>query len=115
MKPLISVALGGALGAIFRYWFGESISFPYGTLVVNLLGCFLIGLLWELTGRNAIDIGFRPLLITGILGALTTFSSFGLDVYRLVSDGRGWQAVGYVIATNILGVVLVFLGTALGK
>jgi len=94
---LIPVALGGALGAVLRWLAGLAVAFPFGTLAVNVAGCFAIGLVWAgLVAR------WHPFLITGVLGGFTTFSAFSLDTLRLVEDGRGTAALGYVAASVML-------------
>lgn len=88
------IAVGGAFGAVLRFWLSQWVDglarspFPYGTLAVNLLGSFLIGLLWQWGERALLPATLRPLLVTGMLGALTTFSTFSLQNILLVEAGR---------------------------
>ena len=115
---IIFVALGGALGSVLRYLLGtwvqsvsESIDFPYGTLTVNLIGCFVIGLLSQLAEtRGAFTSESRAFVFIGILGGFTTFSAFGNDTINLVRDGEMFNALANVGANVILGLALVWLG-----
>lgn len=114
------VALGGALGSVSRYLVGtwvqtasKSIDFPYGTLTVNLIGCFVIGFLSQLAeSRGAFTPKSRALVFIGVLGGFTTFSSFGSDTLNLLRDGETFNALANVGANVILGLILVWLGRA---
>lgn len=112
------VALGGALGSVSRYLLGvwiqsasQSVDFPYGTLTVNLIGCFVIGLLSQLAeSRGVFTPETRGLVFIGLLGGFTTFSSFGNDTMNLLRDGETVNALVNVGANVILGLALVWLG-----
>jgi CrcB protein len=110
------VFLGGGAGALSRYlmslWVGSlwDGSFPLGTFLINLIGCFLIGFLGGLSERLTIEPNVRLLLQTGFLGGFTTFSSFGLESFQLLRKGEGWVASGYVLGSNLIGIVLVVAG-----
>lgn len=118
---MIIVALGGALGSLFRYilatWaqtISKSIDFPYGTLLVNLIGCFMIGFLSQLVeARGALTSESRAFILIGILGGFTTFSAFGNDTINLLRDGETLNALANVGANVIFGLILVWLGRAL--
>lgn len=120
LSSVIYVAIGGALGSASRYllgtWtqtLGKSIDFPYGTLTVNLLGCFAIGFLSQLAeARGAFTPETRALVFIGLLGGFTTFSSFGNDTLNLLRDGETFNALANVGANVILGLLLVWLGRA---
>jgi fluoride exporter len=120
LYSVIFVALGGALGSVSRYLLGtwtqtlsNSIDFPYGTLTVNLIGCFLIGVLSQLAEtRGAFTPEARAFIFIGILGGFTTFSSFGNDTINLFRDGETWNALANVGANVIVGLMLVWLGRA---
>ncbi|MDO7707661.1 MAG: CrcB family protein, partial [Loktanella sp.] len=86
ITPVISVAIGGALGAVARYLVGLAVAFPLGTLAVNVLGSFAIGLVWALFAARGLQ-AWLPLVMTGFLGGFTTFSAFSLDTLRLVEGG----------------------------
>ncbi len=115
---VLFVALGGALGSVFRYLLGtwtqtmsKSIDFPYGTLTVNLIGCFVIGFLAQLAeARGAFASDSRAFVFIGILGGFTTFSSFGNDTINLLRDGEAFNALANVGANVIFGLILVWLG-----
>lgn len=115
---VIYVALGGALGSVSRYLLGawtQSLNkgndFPFGTLVVNLIGCFLIGFLSQLAEtRGAFTSGSRTLVFVGILGGFTTFSSFGNDTVNLLQGGETFSALANIGGNVIVGLLLVWLG-----
>ena len=112
LLTLSQVALGGAIGAVLRYLTGLALAFPFGTLAVNILGSFLIGVLWvALADRGH----WAPLLITGVLGGFTTFSAFSLDTLRLVDSGRAPMAALYVLASVTLSLGAVALGHSITK
>jgi len=111
-------ALGGALGSVSRYLLGiwiqtlsKSLDFPYGTLAVNLIGCFVIGFLSQLSEtRRAFTPESRALIFIGLLGGFTTFSAFGNDTINLFRDGETFNALANVGANVILGLALVWFG-----
>lgn len=115
---ILFVAVGGAVGSVLRYLLGtwiqsvsKSIDFPFGTLTVNLIGCFVIGFLSQLAeARGAFTSESRALVFVGILGGFTTFSSFGNDTINLLRDGETFNALANVGANVILGLSLVWLG-----
>ena len=115
---VIFVALGGALGSVSRYLLGtwtqtlsKSIDFPYGTLTVNLIGCFLIGTLSQLAETHGVFTPeSRAFVFIGILGGFTTFSSFGNDTINLFRDGETLNALANIGANVIVGLMLVWLG-----
>lgn len=114
MLTLLFVALGGAAGSISRYALGgwtqtvAGTSFPIGTLVVNLLGCLVIGVLVGLGETHKfLTPHTRALLVVGFLGGFTTFSSFGYETFALLRDGRmAWALsnVGVQVAVGLLAV-----------
>jgi CrcB protein len=118
LVTVLFVALGGALGSVLRYLLGtwtqvltKSIDFPYGTLAVNLLGCFVIGFLAQLAeARGAFTSETRVLVFVGILGGFTTFSSFGNETVNLLREGGTLNALANVGANVIFGLLLVWLG-----
>jgi fluoride exporter len=114
-SPLIlgAVAVGGAVGALARYGLARGIpwdgsGFPWATFVTNVVGCLVIGALvvWLVERGSAPD-WVRPLLVTGVLGGFTTFSTFALEVRDLLAVGNGAIASIYVIATLVAGIAAV--------
>ena len=109
MGKLILAGLGGAIGSILRYSvsglvqdFSRSIAFPYGTLAVNLIGCFAIGFLSQLAEtRGVFNAETRTLIFIGVLGGFTTFSAFGNETMNLWRDGENFLA-GANIATHLV-------------
>ena len=123
MPSLLSislVALGGAFGSVSRYLLGtwiqsasRSVDFPYGTLTVNLIGCFAIGFLSQLAEtRGAFTSETRALVFIGVLGGFTTFSSFGNETLNLARDSQLMNAFANVGANLVIGLVAVWLGRA---
>lgn len=118
MIKLLLIGAGGFVGSILRYLLSgavqaasQSITFPYGTLVVNVIGCFLIGFFSELTeGRGLFQPETRAFLIVGILGGFTTFSTFGNETMNLLRDGEWALALLNVGAQVVLGLGGVWLG-----
>jgi len=119
---LLLVALGGGTGALARYllaiWSSQaawSQKFPLPTLLVNLTGCLVVGLLAGLAERHPgwLSEDLRLLLLVGLLGGFTTFSAFGLETVQLLRRGEWLLAGGYVGASVLLGLALVLLGVRL--
>lgn len=113
---LLAVALGGALGASGRYVLSSTIQgllgdrFPWGTMGVNLLGSFLLGLLFAAVQREAFPPEFQALLAVGVLGSFTTFSTFSLETLSLLHEGAWGRALIYALGSLFLGLAAVALG-----
>ena len=111
-----AAALGGVLGALARWGIGTALrssagGWPWATLLVNVTGCALIGvLLGVLTARSPARPWLRPFLATGVLGGYTTFSTFAVDAVRLVDEGSAGTAAGYVAASVLGGLLAVVAG-----
>jgi CrcB protein len=120
--PYVAVAVGGAFGAVARFaidgWVSERTGglFPWGTLVINLSGAFLLGLLATLAiDRSVLSPDIRPIAMIGFLGAYTTFSTWMLDCWRLLQEGAWALAAANLIGSVLLGLVAVGAGIALGR
>ncbi|MBL7996298.1 fluoride efflux transporter CrcB [bacterium] len=116
MKYLL-IGIGGAIGAIGRYTLQGIVyqftgtGFPYGTWVVNMIGCFLIGLFVELTdNRYYVDPQIRIFITVGILGGFTTFSTFGYETFSLLRDGEFMRASYNIVSSVLIGLAAVWLG-----
>ena len=110
----LMIALGGALGALARFLVSGWFVFPLGTLAVNLVGSFVMGLAYEvLTSRGLDSVMFFAM--AGFLGAFTTFSAFSLEVFKLIEAERMADAIGYVAVSVIGAVVALFIGVFLAK
>ena len=118
MLIILFVGVGGFIGAILRYlvtnWVQDTLhtlSLPYGTLTVNMVGCLLIGLLAGLTeSRNLLGPETRALILVGVLGGFTTFSTFGYETIQLLRDGESLAAFSNVGLQICLGLVAVWIG-----
>ena len=122
MLRLLLVGLAGLAGTLCRYWLSGALArrygeaFPAGTLAVNLLGCFAAGLLFHfMQERGAFSETARAAVFVGLLGGFTTFSAYGLQTFELLREGRAGLAALNVVASNLLGVLMVFAGYALAK
>jgi CrcB protein len=122
MKMILSIALGGAFGAVSRHYVAGYITrllgngFPYGIFVVNILGSFLMGLLVAvLASRFMVTSEVRALIAVGFLGSFTTFSTYSLEIYLLFERGQWQSACLYAFASLALGVIGLLLGIGLGR
>jgi fluoride exporter len=122
MQKTIFIALAGLVGTLLRYWlsgfvarqYGET--FPWGTMAVNLIGCLLTGVVFCLTEeRFLVSPTLRTVVLIGLRGGFTTFSSYGLQTFTLLRDGEFGFAILNVIASNILGLFMVWIGYVLGR
>ena len=118
MDKIFIVGMGGFMGAVLRYLVSgyvqnitQSIAFPYGTLVVNISGCFLIGMLYHLVeSQTGITADMRLLLMVGLVGSFTTYSTFSSETMNLLQDQRLFPALTNIGAHLIFGLFAVMLG-----
>lgn len=119
---LLLIAAAGGLGTLARYGLTGVVqnlagrSFPWGTVVVNVLGCFVFGVLWSsMEDRLAISPQSRQIVLVGFMGAFTTFSTFVFETGQLARDAQWLFAAGNLGLQNGLGLVALFAGLALGR
>jgi CrcB protein len=122
MNQILAIAGGGAIGAVLRYWVSTGVyalvgrNFPYGTLVVNIAGSLLMGLLFVLLiERMAENSLWRAALLVGLLGAFTTFSTFSIETLNLLEEGAYNRALLNVLLSVVLCVAAAWLGVKLGR
>ncbi len=118
---LAAIGLAGALGAVARYLLGRYVaersasSFPLGTLIINITGAFLIGLIFALATRKLISPTLQATLATGFMGGFTTFSTMSWEGMQLARAGRSLHSLFYLGITFALGLSAVLLGLVLGR
>ena len=117
----MAVMVGGGIGSFSRWGIGQipflqtQQSFPWPTFLVNMLGCFSIGFLYKMQEQGTLVNLMPLLLITGFLGGFTTFSAFGLELFKFLKPGLWMQAAMYAGGSVVLGVALVFVGYSCSK
>ena len=116
MKLIIAIGTGSFIGGILRYLLSQFIqtkflsTFPFGTLGVNIMGCFAIGLVFGLSDKGNLSQEWRLFLATGIIGGFTTFSAFSNETFGMIRDGQHWYALLYISASIVLGLFATFTG-----
>lgn len=122
MDKVLWISIGAVLGANLRYWVGDwaaqrfGSGFPYGTLLINLTGSFLLGLIVSMSMENfIIDPRLRLLLTIGFLGSYTTFSTYAYESVALISQGQWGLGLFNLIGSSLLGALFAVLGIWLGK
>ena len=122
MGELFVIGLGGAIGAVFRFVLGNTLTrilggeWPYGTFVINLVGCFLMGVLMTvIVERGLLPPIWRMFLCVGLLGGFTTFSSFGFEGFTLLTEGRLLESLYYIGGSLACGLVAVTAGVLLAR
>lgn len=119
MKFILLVGAGGFVGSVARYLLSDAVqsrlltSFPFGTMTVNLLGCFIIGVIYALSETANLAPEYRILIATGFCGGFTTFSSFSFESLTLLQDNQYLYAVLYAGFSLVLGLLAAFLGVIL--
>lgn len=115
MKIIFFIGAGSFLGGISRYLLSQLLDekmqsvFPYGTLAVNVLGCFCIGLVFAFFDKGLLNQDWKLVLATGVLGGFTTFSAFSQQTFFLLKEGKMTMAFTYVMVSVLLGVCATFL------
>ncbi len=122
MDKFLLISAGAVLGANARYWLGNWVAqkwgaaFPYGTLLINITGSFLLGFFMTLAlDRFLIDPRWRLLIAVGFLGAYTTFSTYTFESFNLISKGEWVAGLLNLLGSSLLGLLAVGLGVYLGK
>ena len=117
MAIYLSIALGGSIGAIIRYWLttlvnqASQTNYPLGTFLVNIVGSLLIGIFYVVFAEKvSLDAPWRSLVIVGFIGAMTTFSSFSLEALLLLEQGLYNTALLYVVSSVLLCVMATYAG-----
>jgi len=118
--PYLAISIGAVLGANARFLLGGWVldrvgaEFPYGTLLINVSGSFVIGLVYALIEKHGAPDWVRPLVIVGFLGAYTTFSTFSLDTLAMAERGAWLAAGAYIVGSVTASLAAVWLGVTLG-
>lgn len=115
MNAYLLVGLGGAVGSMARYGVGRMVpitGFPFATLIVNIVGSFLMGVLIAILSRITVEWSHeaRLLLAVGVLGGFTTFSAFSLDAMTLIERGQWGLAIGYILASVLVSIGALAIG-----
>jgi CrcB protein len=122
MKNLLLIFVGGGIGSVLRYALSRFINhlsasaFPYGTFLVNIIGCFLIGFFMFYTDKpDNSEMQMRLFLTTGLCGGFTTFSTFSLENTQLISDHRIFIFLAYTVGSIALGIIATYGGLLLAR
>lgn len=121
IKTIFSIGAGCFIGGVLRYLLSQwlqskdSASFPIGTLVVNIIGCFFIGIVFSLAEKGNMPIAWRLFLATGLLGGFTTFSAFSMETFLMYRHGYYGMMLTYVLLSLVLGIGATFSAMMLAK
>lgn len=120
MQRYFFIALGGGLGSIARYWVGSTVSgrlgarFPYGTFVINITACLLLGFAMTYLGkRTGLDPNWRFLIPIGFIGAYSTFSTYEWETFSTLRTGAFFMGVLYAVSSLLLGLIAIWAGAML--
>jgi fluoride exporter len=122
MENIVMIGVAGMAGTLARYWLSTTIdervgpAFPYGTVAVNLIGCFIIGFLFYAFGEQLVS---RPVVrnavFVGFLGGFTTFSSFGIQTFTLLVNGQPLAGAANILISNVGGLICVWAGSLVSR
>ena len=121
LNKYLMIAIGGAAGSIARYQVAAMVQarvaagFPWGTFIVNMSGCFVMGVVMTLLTERLSDPSWRYLIPIGFIGAYTTFSTFELETFRAVSDRAFAIAAAYVVASVVVGYLALWMGVVVTR
>ena len=122
LQRVLLLSAAGAAGTLARYWLSGAVqrftsaTFPWGTLAVNASGCFLFGLVWSLAEERLLISGqTRLILLIGFMGAFTTFSTYMFETRQMLAGSEWMLASANFVMENVAGLVLLILGTVLGR
>lgn len=122
MQNIIAIAMGGAIGALFRYWVSTGVynllgrDFPYGTLAVNVIGSFVMGVMYVYLIERLSDTSMlRAMIIIGLLGAFTTFSTFSIETLQLFENGEVIKTMLNILLSVVVCLIAVWSGVVLAR
>jgi fluoride exporter len=122
LQRYLFIAIGGALGSVARFWIGTTVAgrmgtrFPFGTLVINITACLIIGLSVEILNRHTdLNPSWRFLIPIGFVGAYSTFSTYEWEIYSNLMQGAFWIAILYLTVSLVAGLIAVAAGVSLAK
>ena len=115
MKLILAIGAGSFIGGIFRYLLSilvqtkTTTNFPLGTLIVNIIGCFFIGIVFGISGKGQMPHEWKLFLATGVIGGFTTFSAFSIETFTLFREGNTGYALLYILASIIIGLLATYI------
>ena len=122
LTKILLIAASGAVGTLARFGLSGLVqtaykgNLPLGTFVVNIIGCLLFGFIWTISEEKlTITSEARLIILVGFMGAFTTFSTFAFETTTLIRDSEWLLAAGNILAQNIIGILFLFIGIALGR
>jgi CrcB protein len=121
VRDVAMVAAGGAIGAVMRYLVGKAMgpqadaTVPWHTLLVNVTGAFVLGLLIAVAARHGWPAWWRPFIAVGVLGGYTTFSTYSIESVELMMRGQTGVGLGYALGSLLVGLVAAWLGLMVGR